>query len=181
MPRDLVAEKESILRDMPALQHADKTNAQQQPPNPSSASPSVSLPPNSSSSAAHHDTRDKISRDMDKQDAWSALNPYTKSLTPSDVDSCVALENVAFAPQERATKEKVRYVKCFISCSITRSYPIMHVQSTPVESSFASCAFICRHTRTCLVLAFFFARSGMWPPSIHLHDHAINLYAEATH
>jgi hypothetical protein len=36
------------------------------------------------------------------------LHPYTRPLTISDVDSCVALEDAAFAnPEERATREKV--------------------------------------------------------------------------
>jgi hypothetical protein len=37
------------------------------------------------------------------------LHPYTRPLTISDLESCVALENAAFTnPQERATREKVR-------------------------------------------------------------------------
>lgn len=36
------------------------------------------------------------------------LHPYTRPLTISDLDSCVALENAAFTnPEERATREKV--------------------------------------------------------------------------
>jgi hypothetical protein len=35
------------------------------------------------------------------------LHPYTRPLTISDLDSCVALETVAFTnPEERATREK---------------------------------------------------------------------------
>lgn len=38
------------------------------------------------------------------------LHPYTRPLTISDLESCVALENAAFPnPEERATKEKFRY------------------------------------------------------------------------
>jgi len=38
------------------------------------------------------------------------LHPYTRLLTISDLESCVALENAAFAdPQERATREKFKY------------------------------------------------------------------------
>lgn len=38
------------------------------------------------------------------------LHPYTRPLTISDLESCVALENAAFAnPEERATREKVRF------------------------------------------------------------------------
>lgn len=51
---------------------------------------------------------------MDKQDAWAEIKPYTKSLTPSDVDACVKLEDATFPPQERATKEKFlyRFTRC---------------------------------------------------------------------
>lgn len=35
------------------------------------------------------------------------LHPYTQTLTLSDIDSCVLLEEAAFPPQERATREKV--------------------------------------------------------------------------
>jgi hypothetical protein len=35
------------------------------------------------------------------------LHPYTQTLTLSDVESCVILEEAAFPPQERATREKV--------------------------------------------------------------------------
>lgn len=38
------------------------------------------------------------------------LHPYTRPLTISDLDACVALENAAFIdPNERATPEKFRY------------------------------------------------------------------------
>lgn len=36
------------------------------------------------------------------------LHPYTRPLTISDVEACVAVENSAFTnPEERATREKV--------------------------------------------------------------------------
>jgi len=35
------------------------------------------------------------------------LHPYTRPLTLSDVDSCVALEDVAFPENERCSREKV--------------------------------------------------------------------------
>jgi hypothetical protein len=42
------------------------------------------------------------------------LHPYTRPLTISDVEACVAVENSAFTnPQERATREKV--YECFLS------------------------------------------------------------------
>lgn len=36
------------------------------------------------------------------------INPYTQTLSLSDVESCVRLEEAAFPPHERATREKVR-------------------------------------------------------------------------
>ena len=36
-----------------------------------------------------------------------ALHPYTRPLTISDLESCVALENAAFPEHERCTPEKV--------------------------------------------------------------------------
>lgn len=37
------------------------------------------------------------------------LHPYTQTLTVTDVDSCVRLEDATFPPQERCTREKVRF------------------------------------------------------------------------
>lgn len=36
-----------------------------------------------------------------------SLHPYTRPLTISDLDSCIALENSVFSEQERCTPEKV--------------------------------------------------------------------------
>jgi hypothetical protein len=36
------------------------------------------------------------------------LHPYTQTLSLSDVESCVVLEDAAFPPNERASREKVR-------------------------------------------------------------------------
>lgn len=35
------------------------------------------------------------------------LHPYTQTLSLSDIESCVVLENAAFPPEERASREKV--------------------------------------------------------------------------
>lgn len=51
--------------------------------------------------------KDKISRDMEKQDHLAEIKPYAQSLTLSDLDSCVKLEDATFPPEERATREKV--------------------------------------------------------------------------
>jgi hypothetical protein len=51
--------------------------------------------------------KDKISRDMEKQDHLAEIKPYVQALTISDVDSAVKLEDATFPPEERATREKV--------------------------------------------------------------------------
>lgn len=40
------------------------------------------------------------------------VHPYTQTLTLNDVESCVILEEAAFPPQERATREKVSQSPC---------------------------------------------------------------------
>jgi hypothetical protein len=54
-----------------------------------------------------NESKDKISRDMDKQDHLAEIKPYVQTLTISDVDSAVKLEDATFPPEERATREKV--------------------------------------------------------------------------
>jgi hypothetical protein len=39
------------------------------------------------------------------------LHPYVQTLTVADVESCVALENASFPPEERCSPEKVRALK----------------------------------------------------------------------
>jgi hypothetical protein len=53
--------------------------------------------------------KDKISRDMEKQDHLAEIKPYVQTLTTSDIDSAVKLEDATFPPEERATREKVSY------------------------------------------------------------------------
>ncbi|KAG9544904.1 hypothetical protein KCV01_g24695, partial [Aureobasidium melanogenum] len=50
--------------------------------------------------------KDKISRDMEKQDHLAEIKPYVQTLTTSDIDSAVKLEDATFPPEERATREK---------------------------------------------------------------------------
>ena len=38
------------------------------------------------------------------------LHPYTQTLSLSDIESCVRLENAAFPPEYRASHEKVSYI-----------------------------------------------------------------------
>ncbi|KAB8235155.1 hypothetical protein ETB97_003847 [Aspergillus alliaceus] len=41
--------------------------------------------------------------------ALDGLNPFTRPLTPSDIQSCVTVENAAFIEQERCSEEKFEY------------------------------------------------------------------------
>lgn len=100
MPRDLFAERDHAVQEMPMLEKTEKSTAL--PPQLHQSSPVDFAAP-----THRRGSKDKIERDMDKQDAWAEIKPYTKSLTPSDVESCVKLEDATFPPQERATREKV--------------------------------------------------------------------------
>ncbi|KIX93547.1 uncharacterized protein Z520_10725 [Fonsecaea multimorphosa CBS 102226] len=40
---------------------------------------------------------------------WDHLHPENQALSVSDVDQCTSLEDAAFSPQERATREKFQY------------------------------------------------------------------------
>jgi hypothetical protein len=56
----------------------------------------------------------------DKVDhAAQNLHPYTSPLTLADLESCVALENEAFAENERCSREKVSLdtVSLHLSCA----------------------------------------------------------------
>lgn len=41
---------------------------------------------------------------------WDRLHPENQALSVADVDQCVSLEDAAFPPDERATREKVRHL-----------------------------------------------------------------------
>ncbi|KAL1301987.1 hypothetical protein AAFC00_002441 [Neodothiora populina] len=110
MPRDLAAERDRVLNDLPMLEKSEKV--------PVLASSKVDSSDPDSRPVQRRPSKDKIERDMDKQDAWAEIKPYTKSLTPSDVDSSVKLEDAAFPPHERASREKFlyRYTRCGEIC-----------------------------------------------------------------
>lgn len=52
------------------------------------------------------------------------VHPYTQTLTLSDVDSCVVLEDLAFPPNERASRAKVSF--SFPTCHLS---PVYHPRS----------------------------------------------------
>lgn len=97
--------------------------------------------------------KDKISRDMEKQDHLAEIKPYVQTLTVSDVDSAVKLEDATFPPEERATREKVFVPPSlhFISLSHQQSHRHRHVimflfhlwdcRAHPQRSACISCQF----------------------------------------
>lgn len=84
MPRDLEEERRQTLAGMPPL---------------------VKSPP----SLDHEDALDEHRHGRDPND----LHPITGTLNPSYLDSCVALENATFPPNERGDEAKVRLYNCF--------------------------------------------------------------------
>lgn len=105
MPRDLLAERDGIIAEMPILEKSGGSTAQP---------PKGDL---STSERKRSSNKDKIERDMDKQDAWVEIKPYTTSLGPSDVESCVKLEDATFPLNERATRDKVSSITKPFLCS----------------------------------------------------------------
>ncbi len=97
MPRDLEQEKPAppvTLTESPNSVTTERTESPDQqeeaPPTPDRQRQFVIIP-------EHQQVK-----------APTNLHPYTRPLTVSDLDSCIALENIAFTnPEERATKEKV--------------------------------------------------------------------------
>ena len=90
MPRDLTElVKQDAISNMSPLDRTQKSDsdAVQQPSKPQQGYTFAEMAHNTS-----------------KRDD---LHPYTQTLTLSDVESCVILEEAAFPPQERATREKV--------------------------------------------------------------------------
>lgn len=106
MPRDLFAERDRAIAELPELEKIEKPQAADH----------RDLTFDFTTSTERTASKETKERDMGKADVWSEIKPYTKSLTPSDVPSCVKLEDATFPPQERATREKVSDRKHFLSC-----------------------------------------------------------------
>ncbi len=47
-------------------------------------------------------------KDRQKAEERHSWHPYIQTLTESDIESCINLENAAFPEQERCSREKVR-------------------------------------------------------------------------
>ncbi|KAK5167185.1 uncharacterized protein LTR77_007916 [Saxophila tyrrhenica] len=98
MPRDLGAvAKEKALNDMPELtkspEDMDERQKRRAPMDAEDDMPQGSL----------------FSQMVQNNDKRDELHPYTQTLTISDVESCTRLEEEAFPPNERATREKFQY------------------------------------------------------------------------
>ena len=50
------------------------------------------------------------------------LHPYTQSLTLSDLESCVRVEEQTFPPQERCTREKVSLSTVSLDATLSRRH-----------------------------------------------------------
>ncbi|EME79566.1 uncharacterized protein MYCFIDRAFT_199290 [Pseudocercospora fijiensis CIRAD86] len=55
---------------------------------------------------AHDDDDSFITELSQRNEKRDELHPYTQTLSLSDVESCVRLEEATFPPQERCTREK---------------------------------------------------------------------------
>ncbi|KAK5119565.1 hypothetical protein LTR85_007393 [Meristemomyces frigidus] len=101
MPRDLHAvAKEDTLQGLPQLTKSPEAVENS----------SANMDEDRSSAMDATDEDDAVERfqtaSTSKRDE---LHPYTQSLSPKDVDSCTRLEEEAFPPQERCTREKFQY------------------------------------------------------------------------
>ena len=56
-----------------------------------------------------------------KADERNDLHPYVQTLSISNLESCLALENAIFPPQERCSREKVRYPSQFCTANWPRN------------------------------------------------------------
>lgn len=88
MPRDLTElAKNDAISNMSPLDRTSKPDTDSQPDKPRQGT--------------------MFAEQAQKNSKRDDLHPYTQTLTLNDVESCVILEEAAFPPQERATREKV--------------------------------------------------------------------------
>ena len=105
MPRDLAALREDTLRGSPQLTKSPEEVEDRSPAMDAGDEDNMFR-----SIAARHAG---LNSERDK------LHPYTQTLSLSDIESCILLEEAAFPPNERCTREKVRRASTH-SCSTTR-------------------------------------------------------------
>ena len=100
MPRDL-DDKEVLSAPMENAEEADQAGYQ---------------PEDASGRFVIINNGDDGQSDEGQRRALRSLHPYTRPLTISDLESCIALENAIFNEQERCSPEKVSPVLiCHVS------------------------------------------------------------------
>lgn len=80
------------------------------------------------------------------------LHPYTQTLSLSDLESCVRLEEEAFPPHERATREKVSLQVLSYALALRRTDWLQHA-TTPVTVILSASPqrLVCRRSFSCTV------------------------------
>ncbi|KAF7845871.1 hypothetical protein BT93_L0231 [Corymbia citriodora subsp. variegata] len=116
---DTHPDHDDILNGMPELGRSARVH----PSYPSEHVEELDPDDSSGYSTPDEETKDKIAKDMERQDALSEMKPYPKGLTISDVESCVKLEDATFPLQERCSREKFeyRFTKCQLSLGMYTS------------------------------------------------------------
>lgn len=128
MPRDLSAmANDSTLQDMSALsQVADGTYSYEE-------------------RMSEQDEDKMIAALSERSNQLSDLHVYTQTLSPSNIESCVVLENAAFPPEERASRQKVSsqslcYVGGYTACGMRC---LLYSSTLHFHHSQASCPLRC--------------------------------------
>ncbi|KAK0248932.1 hypothetical protein LTR91_003606 [Friedmanniomyces endolithicus] len=108
MPRDFAALKEDTLQGMPQL-----TKSPEEVSNDESEAGPSSAPMDAQDEARmfrslmkRHNTASGGGGINSKRDE---IHPYTQTLSLSDIESCILLEEATFPPEERCTREKFNY------------------------------------------------------------------------
>ncbi|CZT19512.1 related to polyamine acetyltransferase [Ramularia collo-cygni] len=92
MPRDLSAlANDRTLQDMSSLSKVSERDSSYE------------------QSMSQQDEDQMIATLSQRSTQLDELHPYTQTLSLSDIESCVVLENAAFPPEERASREKFQY------------------------------------------------------------------------
>ncbi|TKA82946.1 hypothetical protein B0A55_01320 [Friedmanniomyces simplex] len=108
MPRDLAALKEDTLQGMPQLTKSPEEVEEDNRPASSSSSFTMDADDETNlfRSLARRNNNNNNTNTNSKRDE---IHPYTQTLSLSDIESCLLLEEAAFPPEERCTREKFHY------------------------------------------------------------------------
>jgi len=107
MPRDFAALKEDTLQGMPQLTKTPEEVVDDDAESGPSSAPmdAVDEARMFRSLMKRHNTAGGGGGMNSKRDE---IHPYTQTLSLSDIESCILLEEATFPPEERCTREKVR-------------------------------------------------------------------------